>query len=228
VTAEQPPRRRYDNSLRRERAEQTRERIVAAGAELVHESSIRDWRGVTIGAVAERAGVNKRTVYRHFANERVLRDAVFRRTEEEAGVDLTTLRLDGVSEAAERVFRYVSRYPLDEPPALDPTLVEANRRQHDALLAAVKEHAEGWSSTDRTLAAATLDVLWAVGSYERLVNDWQLDRDDAIRAITWAIELVEHAVRDDRRPAQPGPDGPVRAESPGPERPFRAEDGETS
>lgn len=202
MTATQPERRRYDNTLRRERAEQTRERIAAAGAELVHESSIRDWRGVTIGAVAERAGVNKRTVYRHFANERVLRDAVFRRTEQEAGVDLAALRLDGVAEAATRVFRYVSRYPLDAPPTLDPTLVDANRRRHDALLAAVKEHAGSWSSTDRTLAAATLDVLWALRSYEQLVNDWQLDRDDAIRAITWAIGLVEEAVRDGRRPSR--------------------------
>jgi AcrR family transcriptional regulator len=202
VTATQPERRRYDNTRRREQAEQTRDRIVAAGAQLVHESSIRDWRGVTIGAVAERAGVNKRTVYRHFANERVLRDAVFRRTEQEAGVDLTTLGLDGIGEAAERIFRYVSRYPLEAPPALDPTLVEANRRQHDVLLAAVKEQAPDWSSTDRTLAAATLDLLWALRSYEQLVNDWQLDRDDAIRAIGWAIELVQDAVRDGRRPTR--------------------------
>jgi AcrR family transcriptional regulator len=202
LSSTQPERRRYDNTRRREQAEQTRDRIVAAGAELVHESSIRDWRGVTIGAVAERAGVNKRTVYRHFANERVLRDAVFRRTEQEAGVDLATLRLDRVAEAATRVFRYVSRYPLDAPPMLDPTLVDANRRQHDALLAAVKEHAGSWNSKDRTLAAATLDVLWALRSYEQLVNDWQLDRDDAIRAITWAIGLVEDAVSDDRRPTR--------------------------
>src|SRR6185503_2700350 len=105
VTATQPERRRYDNTRRREQAERTRERIVAAGADLVHESSIRDWRGVTIAAVAERAGVNTRTVYRHFANERVLRDAVFRRTEQEAGVDISTLTLDGVADSAERVFR---------------------------------------------------------------------------------------------------------------------------
>jgi AcrR family transcriptional regulator len=212
VTATQPERRRYDNTRRREQAEQTRDRNVAAGADLVHESSIRDWRGVTIAAVAERAGVNTRTVYRHFANERVLRDAVFRRTEQEAGVDLSELELDGVAEAATRIFRYVSRYPLDAPPALDPTLVAANRRQHDALLGAVKEHSAGWSSKDRTLAAGALDVLWAVGSYERLVNDWQLDRDDAIRAIVWVIELVAQAVRDDHRPA-PGPERPRRAES---------------
>jgi|SRR5579871_5284321 len=193
-------RRRYDNTLRRERAAQTRERIVAAGAELVHEASIRDWHGVTIRAVAERAGVNERTVYRHFANERALRDAVMRRTEQEAGVDLTDLRLGDVAGAAERIFRYISSYPLEAPPPLDPTLVDANRRQHDALLAAVKEHASRWPSADRTIAAAILDVLWALGSYERLINDWQLDRDEAIRAITWTIGLVEDAVRAGRRP----------------------------
>jgi AcrR family transcriptional regulator len=214
VTATQPERRRYDNTRRREQAEQTRERIVAAGADLVHESSIRDWRGVTVAAVAERAGVNKRTVYRHFANERVLRDAVFRRTEQEAGVDLSTLTLDRVADSAERVFRYVSRYPLDAPPTLDPTLVDANRRQHDALLAAVKEHTNGWTSKDRTLAAATLDVLWALRSYEQLVNDWQLDGADAVRAITWAIELVEDAIRDGRRPGR----------APRPEREARRDD----
>jgi AcrR family transcriptional regulator len=201
----QPPseRRRYDNTLRRERAALTRERIVAAGAELVHEASIRDWRGVTIRAVAERAGVNERTVYRHFANERALRDAVMRRSEQEAGVDLTDLQLDGVADAAAHIFRYVSSYPLEARPPLDPTLVDANRRQHDALLAAVKEYASRWTSDDRTVAAAVLDVLWALGSYERLINDWQLDRDEAIRAITWAIGLVEEAVSEGRRPPQP-------------------------
>ncbi|MFN8037146.1 MAG: helix-turn-helix domain-containing protein [Acidimicrobiia bacterium] len=195
-------RRRYDNRLRRERAEQTRERVVAAGAELVHEASVRDWRGVTIRAVAERAGVNERTVYRHFANERALRGAVMNRLEQEAGVDFTTLRLDGVAEAAARMFRYVSAYPLEGPRTLDPALVDVNRRQHDALRAAVAEHAERWPATDRTLAAATLDVLWALASYERLINDWQLDGDDAINAITWAIGLVEDAVRDGRRPSR--------------------------
>ncbi len=198
----QPPsdRRRYDNTLRRERAAQTCERIVAAGAELVHEASIRDWRGVTIRAVAERAGVNERTVYRHFANERALRDAVMHRTEQEAGVDLTDLQLGDVADAAARIFQYVSSYPLEARPPLDPTLVDANRRQHDALLAAVKEHASRWPSDDRTIAAAVLDVLWAIGSYERLVTDWQLDRGEATRAITWAIGLVEQAVREGRRP----------------------------
>ncbi len=201
VTEPAVVRRTYDNRRRRESAERTRERIVRAGADLVR-NSIRDWRGVTIGAVAERAGVNRRTVYRHFANERELRDAVMEHQTAESGVDITELRLDGVAEAATCILRYVSERPMEARPQLDPTLADASRRQHDALLTAVKEHAGGWSPADRTHAAAALDVLWSVASYERLVNEWQLDRDDAIRVITWAIGLVESAVRDDQRPSR--------------------------
>src|SRR4029453_2711712 len=93
-------RRRYDTTLRRQQAAGTRERIVAAGSELLHSSSIRDWRALTIRAVAERAGVNERTVYRHFVNEQGLRDAVMHRLEEEAGIDLTGLRLEEVADVA--------------------------------------------------------------------------------------------------------------------------------
>jgi AcrR family transcriptional regulator len=204
-------RRRYDSEVRKAQAAQTRERILAAGAELLRSASIRDWDGLTIRAVADRAEVHERTVFRHFANERALRDAVMHRLEEDAGVDLARMNLDDVAAVAARTLRYVSAYPFAPRPTLDPTLHEAKRRQHEALLAAVAQRVEGWSDDDRTLAAAMLDVLWAVGSYERLVVDWDLDREEAIRGITWVIELVEAAVADDRRPsAAPAPARPRR------------------
>jgi AcrR family transcriptional regulator len=199
MTAVQP-RRRYDSAIRRERAAQTRERIVTAGAELVRNTSIRDWRGVTIRAVAERAGVNERTVYRHFANERALRDAVMHRLEDEVGIDLSEVCLDDLPEVVTRLFTHVSAFRLETRPPLDPTLVEANRRLHDALNAAVAEHTAGWPAADRKVAAAALDVLWSVGSYERVVRDWQMGRDEAIRTITWMIGLVAQALREGRRP----------------------------
>jgi AcrR family transcriptional regulator len=197
-----PPatRRRYVNTLRRERAAQTCDRIVAAGAELVHRSSIRDWRAVTIRAVADRAGVNERTVFRHFANERALRDAVMHRLEEQAGVDLTQLRLESIADATARIFRHVATYPLPPRPDLDPTLAEAKQRQQEALLNAVERRAPGWPAADRTRAAAMFDVLWAVSSYERLVVDWHLDGEEAIRAITWVIGLLEGAISEPRPP----------------------------
>lgn len=199
TTPEAGSRRRYDSELRRQQAAQTRERIVEAGAELLRGSSIRDWNALTIRGVAERAGVNVRTVYRYFANERALRDAVMHRLEADAGIDLDSLRLEDLPKATAAIFRHVSSYPMDRRLPLDPTLAEAHKRQHDALLGAVAARASQWPDGDQTLAAAMLDVLWGVASYERLVVDWSLDRDEAIRGITWVIGLIEIAIGNERR-----------------------------
>ena len=194
------PRRRYDRTLRRKQAAETCDRVVAAGSDLLRGSPIRDWRALTIRAVAERAGVNERTIYRHFVNEQGLRDAVMHRLEEEAGIDLVTLRLEDVADFAARIFEHVSSYPREPRRPLDPTLTEAGQRQRKALLGAVKARTARWPAADRVAAAAILDVLWSVASYERLVVDWRLDHDQAVRTITWAIELVEEAIRKGRRP----------------------------
>jgi len=194
------PRRPYNGTLRREKAAETRERIVAAGSELLHRSAVRDWQGLTVRAVAERAGVNERTVYRYFGNERGLRDAVMHRQEEEAGIDLAGMHLNDIADIAARVFDHVSSYPLEPRPPLDPTLAEANQRQRDALIGAIAARTKQWPTEDQIVAAAMFDVLWSVASYERLVVDWQIDRERAIRGITWVIRLVEVAVRNGRGP----------------------------
>ncbi|MGZ4704019.1 MAG: TetR/AcrR family transcriptional regulator [Acidimicrobiales bacterium] len=195
-------RRTYDSTLRRQRAAETRERIVAAGCELLQGSSIRDWRGLTVRAVAERAGVNERTVYRHFANERALRDEVMRRLEQQAGIDLAGLELEDVVEVTARIFDTVASHPLQERAPLDPTLTEAGQRQREALRRAVAARTDGWPEADQAVAAAMFDVLWGVATYERLVVDWQLDGRQAIEGITWVVELIEQAVLAGRSPGR--------------------------
>ena len=195
-------RRRYDSPVRRQRAAETRERILTAGAELLHGFPIWNWRALTVRAVAARAGVNERTVYRYFTSERELRDAVMGRLEEEAGVDVEGLRLEDVAAVTAQIFEYVSSFPLEPRTPRDPTVAAANQRQREALLAAVAPSTTEWSPVDRALAASMLDVLWSVVSYERLVVDWELDPQDAIRGITWVIGLVEDAVREGRRPVR--------------------------
>jgi AcrR family transcriptional regulator len=193
-TAPDAGRRSYDSTLRRQRAAETRARIIAAGSELLHGSSVRDWHGLTIRAVAEEAGVNQRTVYRHFVNEQGLRDAVMHEFEEEAGIDLRGMQLDDVADVTARIFAHVSSYPPDTRQPLDPTLLDAKRRQHEALLAAVSAHAGAWSDADRRVAAAVLDVLWSVASYERMVVNWQMDPAEATRGISWVIRLIRQAI----------------------------------
>ncbi len=195
------PARSYDRTLRQEGAAKTRERIVTAGSELLHDASVRDWKRLTVRAAAERAGVNERTVYRHFGNERGLRDAVMHRLEEEAGIDLGGMQLEDIARVATQIFEHVASFPIEPRPPLDPTLVDANQRQKEALVSAVVSTTATWPEDRQVMAAAVFDVLWSVASYERLVIDWQLDLDRAVPAIAWVIGLVTEAVRTGRGPS---------------------------
>jgi len=204
--ARQPTaRRRYDSPVRRQRAAEMRDRILTAGSEVLHGYPIWNWGALTVRAVAARAGVNERTVYRYFANERELRDAVMQRLSEEAGVHVDGLRLDDVPDLTARMLDYASSFPLEPRTARDPTVAATNERQRAALLEALDPWTDGWSKVDRVIAAAVLDVLWSVVSYERLVTDWELGPKEAIRGITWAIGLVDAAIRGGNAPGSTPP-----------------------
>jgi AcrR family transcriptional regulator len=199
---DEPPaeRRRYDSPVRRAQTAQTRERIVAAGAELAHSFPRWDWRELTVRAVAERAGVNERTIYRHFVSERDLHDAVMRRLEEEAGDPLEGLQLDDLPDVTARVFSYLSSFAMTPRTTADPALVAVDQRRRDALLAALGQSTQEWSDADRRTAAALLDVLWSLPAYERLTGAWALDPDAASDAITGLIRLLVDAIASGRRP----------------------------
>ena len=168
---------------------------------MLRRSSIRDWRALTVRGVAEQAGVNERTVYRYFGDERGLRDAVMHRLEEQSGIELDGMRLEDVGDIAARIFEHVASYPVRPKPALDPTLADANLRQRGALLGALADATPGWSEPDRRVVAALLDVLWSVTTYERLVTDWDLGSAEACRSVTWAIDVIREAVHDGPGPS---------------------------
>jgi AcrR family transcriptional regulator len=191
----------YDSPLRRAQAASTRDRIIEAACALLRDSSIRNWRSLTIRAVAEEAGVNERTVYRYFSNERGLRDAVMRHMEEEAGIVLSDLHLDDLAEVARRIFMQVSSFQFEPKAPLEPTLTEASLRQREALHDALAPWTADWPAENAAAVAALFDVLWSVGAFERLVADWQLERERAVDVLTWAIGLVAQAVRQGDHPS---------------------------
>jgi AcrR family transcriptional regulator len=199
VTEPAPPTRTYNSSKRRAQSAETRDRIIDAAKTLLHRSSVRDWQTLTIRAIAQEAGVSERTVYRHFSDERGLRDAVMHRLEEDAGIDLTDLRLEDIGDVAERIFVHVSSYPL-QTRAMDSTMTEALLRQRAALHDALEPWTAEWPAATAAAVAAVFDLLWSVGSYERLAGDWDLPPDQAVATLRWVISLVEEAVRTGRRP----------------------------
>jgi AcrR family transcriptional regulator len=170
----------------------------------VRNLSTLDWRRLTIRAVAERAGVHERTVYRHFPTEQDLREALMHRLEQESGVTVDGIGVEDLDTYVTRLFRYLSSFSTSSGRPPDATLEAIDQRRKDAILTAVTRGAAQWSDADRRLAAALIDVLWGVPSYRRLVSGWALDPAEATRGVTWLIGLVVDAVREGRPPGSPG------------------------
>jgi AcrR family transcriptional regulator len=183
----------------------TRERILEAACDLVHEYQTWDWRALTYRAVADRAGVGERTVYRHFATEQALHEAVMRRLGESVGVSYEGMDLADVSKLGAKVFESMSDFaaPAWTEPEGTVFAVEDERRKQ-ALLAAVEAATAGWSEEERVRAAAALDAMWSIPSYLRLVSGWNLDADRATEVMDWVIGVVVAAIeRGDRPIARP-------------------------
>ena len=145
------PRRRYDSPVRRRHAAETRERIIAAGSALAHETASWSWRELTVRAVAERAGVGERTVYRHFATERHLRNAVMERLNDEAGVDYEAVDLATIGEVTTKILGSLEHFAagptVHEPD--DPTFRAVDDRRRAALLRAVEAETPTWTSVQQ-------------------------------------------------------------------------------
>jgi AcrR family transcriptional regulator len=199
-----PERRQYHSPLRRQQTEETRGRIVAAGAEIVHGLPTWDWGSLTFRAVAERAGVSERTVHRHFPTERKLRDAVLQGLMQESGISLEGLELHNFGQLAASLFSYLSSFGMAPQPVTDPSFAALDQHRRDALLAAVDRAARGWPEGERKAVAAVLDIFWNVQPLERLLGMWELDVRQANTAVKWVIGLIEEAVREGRRPLQGG------------------------
>jgi AcrR family transcriptional regulator len=202
VSASTAEPRRYDSPLRRQRANETRDRILAAGSALARSFPTWDWEGLNVSAVADRAGINKTTVYRHFPTERELRGAIMRRIEDEVGITYDHLELEDISSLMARAFAHLSSFAAHPESSADPAspTAIADQRRRDALLRAVTPATTGWSSAERRMAAAMLDVLWSTTSHARLTEGWNFDHDQTVQAVTWGIGLFVEAIRDGHRP----------------------------
>ena len=198
----EPPRRRYHSPARRERAAATRERIIDAGARLVRGFTTWDWDELTFRAVAERAGVSERTVYRNFPSERQLHDAIMARLEDEAGISYEDVELDNLADVTARVFASLRRFAIKDTigHTARPGLRRRRRPTPRGLGRAVAARAPALPDAQRRALAGLLDVLWSPPTYERLIGAWNLDNAEAVSAVQWLIAKVIAAVESNESP----------------------------
>lgn len=190
----------YNSAVRQQQSNETRELIISSGVKLAHEFPAWDWKNLTFRAVGERAGISERTVYRYFSTEQALKDAVIQRLVKESGINLDALSLAEFTTTIKILFRYMLSFSAKSKEPEDPSFSSVDQERRTALLRSVVEATPGWSRAQQEIVTASLDIFWQPSTYERLINGWNFNSEQSLATLTWLIDLIETAVKDERRP----------------------------
>ena len=192
--------RAYNSVVRQQQSHQTREQIIRSGVELSREFSSWDWKNLTFRAVSERAGISERTVYRYFATEQALKDAVMQHLVQESGIDLNALTLTEFGNIIKGLFQYMQSFAAKVKEPEDPTFSSVDKERRMALLRSVMQETPGWTEAQQHIVTATLDILWQPSTYERLAQGWNFDSSQSLATLTWMIDLIENAIKNGIKP----------------------------
>jgi AcrR family transcriptional regulator len=189
----------YTLRKRAESRDETRARIVAATVALHEELGPRR---TTISAIADRAGVQRLTVYRHFPDEAALFAACTSRWLEDnpppdpsawgnlgdpaARMHAALLALYAYYRRTERMWT-VSFRDAEEVPALQPAM----RRFEDYLAGVQRAIAAGWGAAGCNRAVRTL-ILHCLrfGTWQSLVQQGRLGQAESAAACVRWIEAT--------------------------------------
>ena len=181
----------YHSPLRESQAAATRERIVEACVALMQRGA-----DLTYATVAAGAGVQERTVYRHFPRKEDLEAALwgwivahithadFAARDEEQLVAAMRDSFTGFDAAA----------PLIQAMLHSPQGLEVRRRQQPMrramFEACVDSAAPGAPPQARKRAAAALQVLYSAASWDLLRSFWEMDATEAADTVELGIRSL--------------------------------------
>lgn len=187
--------------LRDEYADQTRQRIIEAFIALLEES---EDSSIATSALAKKAGVSLRTVYRYFPS----RDALLAATADWLNTEVFGLASQDDSEGVVKGFQVAVR-KFDSRPDLARILaltrIGRSMRSTFRNELASRRRSFLWSDTrdisaaDRQRAEAVLACLDNVQSWLTLREEFDMDAKEIGATIGWAMELV---LNETRRSAQ--------------------------
>jgi AcrR family transcriptional regulator len=185
--------RRYDSPLRNEQALETRERVLSAAvSELAHAPS-----ELTVPAVARRARVALRTVYRHFPTKQALIEGVAQRFQERFGAPYFAT-LDDLPDATARMVRsfHDDEELVQAVLRLDP---EALAPERAARIAALEQTLApllaGRSPAERRQIVGALYATHGLLMWQTLRAYVGLDDADAGAAAAWATRTLLDGLR---------------------------------
>ncbi len=197
----------YSSPLREARARETRERILEGVATWMQ---LGDPGEFTLDAVAREAGVERRTVFRHFETKEALLEAFWAWINQR----LVPRTLPGslaelVAAPRETFARFddeegVIRASLHTPAGRAMRLAAVPARRQ-AFREALREATRGASSADRRRLEAVVHALYSAAAWEAMRDYAGVSGRQAGDAAAWALEILVEAVRQ-RAAATPSPD----------------------
>lgn len=185
--------RSYNSALRRDQAEATRERILAAMAALVDEGGGQE---PTNRAVAERAQVTEVTVYRHFPSRELLLKGLWEHLNRKDGVRVGMP--EGPADLLAKVKPLMASFDAS-PAQIIARITTAQGRaarssldgeRREAFLSVVAQAAPDLAEAEQAKAAAVLQLLYSAYSWLSLREQWNLSGQPAADALGWATELL--------------------------------------
>jgi len=190
-----PSTRTYHSPLRHAQTEATRTRILDAVAKLIEQGG-----DPTFGAIAESAGVQERTVYRHFGTKEDLYRAFWDHVHQERiETSFTARDLSSLRELVATSFAGFDRNPalvkamLHSDEGLEMRL-SANAERREMFEAVVRRELSGRSPVVRRRAAAAAQVLYSAMAWEYLREYWDMDGDEATATVQQALTALMTAL----------------------------------
>ncbi len=202
-----PTRSAYHSPLRQSQLTATRERILGACAEVVSLGN-----DLTFAEVAAVAGVQERTVYRHFPNKDLLELALFQHVAVTGPLaETSSLQARTKAEVVAAMRAAFDAYDTLAPVVRamlrsengSAVLSALERAKQPDLLASVDDAAPKLPATVRRRVAAVAQVLSSASTWETLTGSLALEPSEAKDAAELAIGSLFEALR-------PGPPGAPR------------------
>lgn len=191
------PRRSYESPLREAAAQATRARIVEAALGLMVEGP--EGEDIPLDAIAARAGVERRTLFRHFATREALFQAVFAELNTRLGLPGLPRSEEDLRNGPVNAFAAFDGQEHAIRAAIHSRAGRAMRAgtiadRRAAFEAALARRLGGLAPDKRVQVLALVHLLYSAPAWEVLKDYGGLDGPGAGRAAQWALSLVLGAI----------------------------------
>ena len=194
----------HTQSLRAQQAEVTRDRILAAMAELITADHPTE---ISMDAVANAAGVAQRTVFRHFPNREALLGGFAAWVDERltARADPGRPTTPGALARAARIFfpsfdEHGALFRAVRAMRLNRELAEHRRAARTAYVTtAVEPLVRDLDEADARRVQAIMHLLTSSDAFFSMQDNYGLDGAEAAEAVVWAVDVLADRVKRTKR-----------------------------